>query len=231
MTDTSRTITIERIGAVGQVIAYIRQAIRLGEYDVGDKLPKEDELAQLIGVGRSSLREGMRILEAYGVVEVRQGDGTFVTNKTAERFLEYLGYIPGTDFRDFIELRKIIEVGSIASVYDKMTEDDLEELQHEIDLLQIENGLDVCVKADRDFHRIILTKGENPLLVQLEAMIYETRSDYLYKIMHFPDVVADARSAHQAILDALRKKDRIACVEQVLAHLDVTVGHMERLDL
>ena len=58
---------IGRMGAVDQVISYIRAAIQSGQYVVGDKLPNEAILAETIGVGRSSLREGMRILAAYGL--------------------------------------------------------------------------------------------------------------------------------------------------------------------
>ena len=81
-----------RTGAVDQVIAYVRYAVKNGTYNVGDKLPNESELAATIGVGRSSLREGMRILATYGIVEIRQGDGTYIIDKTVERFLDFLGY-------------------------------------------------------------------------------------------------------------------------------------------
>ena len=97
-----------RTGAVDQVIAYVRYAVKNGTYNVGDKLPNESELAATIGVGRSSLREGMRILATYGIVEIRQGDGTYIIDKTVERFLDFLGYIPSSNLQDFIDLRKRI---------------------------------------------------------------------------------------------------------------------------
>ena len=74
--------SIERINATSQVVNSIRAMIRKGELKVGDKLPKEADLAREIGVGRSSLREGMKILAAYGVVEPRQGEGTFIVDNT-----------------------------------------------------------------------------------------------------------------------------------------------------
>ncbi len=60
-----------RTGAVDQVIAYVRYAVKNGTYNVGDKLPNESELAATIGVGRSSQSKGMRILATYGIVEIR----------------------------------------------------------------------------------------------------------------------------------------------------------------
>ena len=129
MTDFNGPSSLEQMGAVGQVVTYVKEAIQAGKYSVGDKLPNEAELAKLAGVGRSSLREGMRILAAYGVVEIRQGEGTFVIDKTAEQFFEFLGYMPSTNFESFIDLRRVIEAGNIVTIYDKLDENDLEELQ------------------------------------------------------------------------------------------------------
>lgn len=80
-------MSVERVSAPMQVMRAIRDAIRRGELKEGDKLPPENELAKQLKVGRSSFREGMRLLSAYGVVEIRQGEGTFIINKTAEQVL------------------------------------------------------------------------------------------------------------------------------------------------
>ena len=85
---------VGRVTATSLVVNTIREAIQKGKLKVGDKLPNETELAKEIGVGRSSFREGIRILAAYGVVEVRQGEGTFIVNKISEQILEFLGFFP-----------------------------------------------------------------------------------------------------------------------------------------
>ena len=221
----------ERMGAVGLVVTYIRQAIQRGQYCVGDKLPNEAELAKTIGVGRSSLREGMRILAAYGVVEIRQGEGSFVIDKTAEQFFEFLGYMPNANFKSFIDLRRVIETGNIVNVYDKLSTKDLDELQVLVNKLSFENGLETCVQADREFHRRLLSYTGNPLMIQIDKLIYRMRSELLYKIMCDKSVVHDARSLHQQILDALRKRDQVECMNLVLTHLDITEKHMEQLHL
>ena len=86
-------MSVERVSAPMQVMRAIRDAIRRGELKEGDKLPPENELAKQLKVGRSSFREGMRLLSAYGVVEIRQGEGTFIINKTAEQGFD--GFLPG----------------------------------------------------------------------------------------------------------------------------------------
>ena len=81
-------MSVERVSAPMQVMRAIRDAIRRGELKEGDKLPPENELAKQLKVGRSSFREGMRLLSAYGVVEIRQGEGTFIINKACDPAVE-----------------------------------------------------------------------------------------------------------------------------------------------
>jgi GntR family transcriptional repressor for pyruvate dehydrogenase complex len=231
MTDFNGPSSLEQMGAVGQVVTYVKEAIQAGKYSVGDKLPNEAELAKLAGVGRSSLREGMRILAAYGVVEIRQGEGTFVIDKTAEQFFEFLGYMPSTNFESFIDLRRVIETGNIVTIYDKLDDKELDELQALVDQLRFENGLEACVQADREFHKQLLAYTGNPLMIQIDKMIYRMRSQLLYKIMCDKKVVQDARSLHQQIVNALRAKDKIRCLDLVTEHLNITEEHVERLHL
>ena len=85
--------SVERVNATAQVVNTIKRMLQRGELKVGDRLPKEADLAIEIGVGRSSLREGMKILAAYGVVESRQGDGTFIVDNTAKNFFDFFSLL------------------------------------------------------------------------------------------------------------------------------------------
>ena len=220
-----------RTGAVDQVINYIRHAIKNGTYNVGDKLPNESELATTIGVGRSSLREGMRILSTYGIVEIRQGDGTYIIDKTVERFLDFLGYIPSANFQEFVDLRRVIEVGTVFGICGKLNEADFSGLEALNSKLEYQNGLEVCVQADRDFHIKLMNYVQNPLISQIEKMIYQTRSELLYKIMCYKDVVEDAYADHIKIIEALKSEDRCRCVEAMMSHLDDVSQNIDRLGI
>lgn len=83
-----------RVSASDLVVNNIRSKIQRGELKVGDRLPVEADLARELNVGRSSLREGIKILTAYGVVESRQGEGTFITDNVASNFFEFIGLFP-----------------------------------------------------------------------------------------------------------------------------------------
>src|SRR5581483_3398325 len=78
----------ERVSVTSEAIEKIKEMILSGELQPGAKLPRESELAERLGVSRSSLREAVRALAALNVIDVRQGDGTYVTRLTPELLLE-----------------------------------------------------------------------------------------------------------------------------------------------
>lgn len=219
-----------RQGASLTVVNSIQRAIQTGVIKAGDKLPNEAELAKELNVGRSSLREGMRILSAYGVVEIRQGEGTFVINRTAEQFFEFLGFMPdGSTLLNFIEMRRVIETGNIITIYNKLTPADFKKLQGLIDRLQYSNGVNACIEADREFHQYLLTYTGNPLMSQIDKLIYKMRSELLLMIMCHKEAVDDARTAHQKILEALMAQDEARCIECVGEHMDTTANHIHNI--
>lgn len=120
-----------RVSASDLVVNNIRSKIQRGELKVGDRLPVEADLARELNVGRSSLREGIKILTTYGVVESRQGEGTFITDNVARNFFEYMGFFPSKENSEYlVELRRVIEVGNIAAIYDRVTPQQYDQLEN-----------------------------------------------------------------------------------------------------
>ena len=125
----------ERISATTQVVDAVRLAIQKGELKVGDKLPRESDMAEELGVGRSSLREGIKILNAYGIVESRQGEGTYIVDNSARNFFQFMGFFPSAENTiNYLELRRTLEVGNIVSIYDKITCSELDALEKLVDI-------------------------------------------------------------------------------------------------
>ena len=220
--------SMDRINATDLVVTYIRNAIQKGELKTGDKLPREADMAQALGVGRSSLREGIKILNAYGVVESRQGEGTFIVDNRASNFFDFMGFLPSNEnMVHFLELRRVIEVGNIFTVCGKLTEQDLANLEGLVDRLCRKDGyLQDYVEADKEFHSYLITSSKNPMLIQVNKMITSMRSELLHRIFQHEYILEDARISHREILEALKKGDRNACVNAVYNHIDVTVGHV-----
>ena len=207
-------------------VEYVKDAIRSGKYHYGDKLPSEAELADELGVGRSSLREGMNILRAVGLVETRRGDGSYIDNKTEENFIEVLGLKSGSTSTEFLILRKVLEVGAISLACPQISEADIDHLQELTDILVPGTSTERCVEADREFHTTIMKVLGNQFIIALNNMIYLNRMDTVLMILTDSSILDDTRSAHQSIVDALRSRDTQACIKAMTMHINHTIGHM-----
>lgn len=212
-----------RVNATDIVVNSVKEALQTGKLHVGDRLPKEADMAKELGVGRSSLREGMKILAAYGVIESRQGEGTFVVDHCAQNFSEFLGFFPSQENRmPFLELRRVIEVGNILTIYDKVTEEDFIVLDKLVTVFDEKHPERDYVEADKQFHAYLLELTKNPMLTQISKLLENMRTELLWKLFEYKEIIEDARIAHHRILDALKSRDRVACAEAVLQHLDTT---------
>lgn len=221
----------ERVSATTQVVDAVRLAIQKGELKVGDKLPRESDMAEELGVGRSSLREGIKILNAYGIVESRQGEGTYIVNNSAKHFFEFMGFFPSAEnTMNYLELRRTIEVGNIVSIYDKITDPELDALEKLVEILGRRCPIDDYVKADQDFHQALISYTQNPMLIQINNMIADMRSNLLYRMFCHHEIVEDAYAAHREILRSIRKRDLMACIQAVNDHLDTTERHSQNVE-
>lgn len=140
----------------------------------GEKLPNELELAQEMGVSRATLREAIRDLAAQGVLEVRRGRGTFVSERVAE--LDDFGFsaldqVKG-QLRDLFELRAIFEPQAAALACRRATEKELQ------DILDRGRDVETCIRAgtdrtqaDRDFHAAIVRGAHNEFMARLVPII------------------------------------------------------------
>src|SRR5947209_19943740 len=100
-----------------------------GELGPGDRLPKEADLADKLGLSRNSLREAVRALSLIHILDVKQGDGTYVTSLEPRLLLEAMSFV--TDFHrddsvlDFLEVRRILEPAAAALAALKMTDEEI----------------------------------------------------------------------------------------------------------
>lgn len=220
-----------RISATNQVVNTIRLALQNGQLKIGDKLPREADMAEKLGVGRSTLREGIKILTAYGVVEPRQGEGTFIVDNSARNLFEFMGFFPSKENTAFyLELRRALEVGNIACIYDKIPDNELDELQKLVEILGKKASIDTYVEADQDFHHWLISYTQNPMLIQINKMLSVMRTDLLYRMFCYPELVKDAYIVHGKIVRALRNRDRFACIQIVDEHLSTTIAQSVQFD-
>ncbi|MFC4068271.1 FadR/GntR family transcriptional regulator [Actinoplanes subglobosus] len=214
-------------------IGKIKSMITSGELGPGDRLPREADLAARLGLSRSSLREAVRALSMIRVLDVRQGDGTYVTSLDPGVLLDALSFV--VDFhRDdtvlqFLEVRRILEPAATALAAERMSASDIEKLQALLDELGPDPTLDALVANDLEFHRRIAAGAGNGVLCSLiEGLSAPTSRARVWRGLTQEGAVARTREQHQAIHDALaaRRPDlarswatiHIAGVEEWLRH-------------
>ena len=222
---------MERINATDLVVNYVKTAIQNGQLKVGDKLPREADIAQELGVGRSSLREGIKILSAYGVLESRQGEGTFVVDHCASNFFQFMGFFSSKEnMQHFLGLRRVLEIGNIVEIYDKLQPEDLEKLEKLAAVFDVENlPVSEYIEADQDFHAYMISFSKNPMTIQINNMITSLRRDLLERLFAHEEIIQDARFAHHKIVEALKAKNMNACISAVGDHLDTTLDRLPQV--
>lgn len=121
-----------RRSASGIVIDAVKMQLTEGNYSVGDRIPNEFEIAESLEVSRGSVREAMKILSAMGVVEIRRGDGTYISDKIGPSLIEQMMLQLVKRDRDSDELaqiREIIERGIVQLSIQNATEEQIQALR------------------------------------------------------------------------------------------------------
>ena len=154
-----------------EAIERIKEMIVSGELRPGDRLPKEADLATRLGLSRNSLREAVRALSLVRVLDVRQGDGTYVTSLRPALLLDAMAFV--VDFhRDdsvlhLLEVRRILEPAASAMAAQAMSDDEIAELGALLDALDEEADIEKFIATDLEFHRRIAVGSGNPVLASL----------------------------------------------------------------
>lgn len=190
----------------------------------GDRLPSERELTAMMQVSRPSLREALRALAIMKVIEIRQGDGTYVTSLEPKLLVEHLGFVFSLDDYAFLELfeaRRAIEPGIVALAAQKITARDIAELE-ECLRSSIENVDDhpAFIEADIRLHDLISQVANNSLLSRIVASVSELTRASRMRTTEIAGVPNQVVEDHRKIIEALKAQDPDAAKQAMLAHLN-----------
>lgn len=211
------------------VVEGIRQLIIDGRLRPGDRLPVEKDLAAALGVSRNPLREGVRALSMMGVLETRQGDGTYVTKLDPSMLLAPIGFVvdlqDGSGTTHLHSVRRILETEAAAAAAQRVGAAELEAaaelLRHnELELARDEPNHETVIENDIAFHRIIAEAAGNPVLTALiDALGGRTMRDRLRRSITQPGADETAHREHLSILAALTAHDSNRARTWMSAHL------------
>ena len=193
-----------------------------GRMKAGDKLPNELELAAEMGVSRATLREALRMLIARGVLEVRRGKGTFVSERVEE--IEDFGFSDlqnlRAKMRDLFELRTIMEPDAAALARRRATEEEMTEILAWGAKVEecIRQGEDRTV-ADREFHAAIVRATHNEFMSRLIPVINQAVATAVASGEHQEQLAEDTARDHALLMDFFRKRDAVGAEYAMAIHL------------
>ena len=188
----------------------------------GDKLPNELELAEKLNVSRATLREALRMLIARGVLEVRRGKGTFVSEQVAEindfGFSD-LDHMRG-QMKDLFELRSIFEPSAARLACRRATEEELAEI------LRCGAAVERCIysgedrtEADREFHAAIVRATHNEFMMRLLPMINQAVAAAIVSGEYAEELADDTLRDHALLMDFFEKRDEDGAEHAMAIHL------------
>jgi GntR family transcriptional regulator, transcriptional repressor for pyruvate dehydrogenase complex len=212
------------VAVTDEAIEKIKGMIVSGALRPGDRLPKESELAAELGLSRNSLREAVRALSLIRILDVRQGDGTYVTSLAPQLLLEALSFV--VDFHrddtvlEFLAVRRILEPAATAMAASRISEQQLDALTAQLDKLGPEPSVEELVACDLEFHQgIVRSAGNSVLCSLLDGLSGPTTRARIWRGLTQEDAVARTLHEHRAILDALRDRDAEAARSWATVHI------------
>ncbi|MBG0815275.1 FadR/GntR family transcriptional regulator [Planomonospora sp. ID82291] len=189
----------------------IKQMILSGELAPGSRLPKEADLAERLGLSRNSLREAVRALALINVLDVRQGDGTYVTSLEPGLLLDAMSFV--VDFHQddtvlqFFQVRRILEPAATAMAATRMDEAGVAELRGILDSLPGDPSVEQLVANDLRFHRRIAEGSGNPVLCSLiESLSGPTTRARIWRGLTQGGSLDRTREQHAAICEAIASR-------------------------
>lgn len=221
---------VKKSAIAEEIASRILSLIRVRELRAGERLPPERELAAMLGVSRPSLREALRALSIMNVIEMRQGDGTYVTSLEPDLLSEPLDFIFSIDDSTFLQLfeaRKVVEVGIVALAAERITDEQIAALED--CLARSEENLDdhrAFLETDLALHELITQAAGNPFLQRFMSSISQLGLASRSRTVRIPDVPAETVRAHRAIVAAVTAHDPQAAQAAMLTHLDSVERHL-----
>ena len=192
---------IQKKSLADMIAETLKQQITEGTYRVGDKLPTEPELMKTFGVGRSSVREAVKLLVNMGVVRVQQGSGTFVAVPSNNDDVNIK--MSTADRTELDEVRKILDIAIVEKAVARRTEKDIERMRASLEKRKVnaEKGLlEECIEADLNFHIAIADAAHNRILADIYRSADSDLLSEFNRIYNGTDCFINSQTSHEKLL-------------------------------
>jgi GntR family transcriptional repressor for pyruvate dehydrogenase complex len=218
-----------------EAIAQIRTMIQSGELPPGTRLPPEHQLSAQLGISRSGIREAVKVLVAARVLDVRRGDGTFVTSLAPALLLEGVGFaielLQGETLLEVMEVRRLLEPAATAVAAQRISGAQLEDLD---DLLQrmreVAADAEKLMQYDIAFHHtIVAATGNETLTSLLDGLSGRTVRARIWRGLVLGNVAQNTIDEHEAIYLALKAGNQPLAHAAALMHVNTSESWLRTL--
>ena len=209
---------IKQKTVVEQVMEQIKELIANGRFKVGDRIPTEKELSEMFGVGRSSIREAIKIFNYLGILESNTARGTYVCDRTSisTEALSWAVLLGKDEMYDLLDVRGAIELWSTIILTEKYQKDPESVQKHllelEKELAQMKKAADMSnheriVEADYHFHYAIIKGSGNPILISMYEMLRSFMYEEIDKAIQAFEDYHTTIGNHQRVIDKIKTGD------------------------
>lgn len=195
------------------------------KYQPGDKLPVENELAQLFSVSRVTVREAIRQLNTMGIVDVRQGEGTFVEQLTPSSFMRPMLpmlALSDVDLADIFEVRMLIECRAAEYATQRATDEEIAQLKatlEEMEEAALAGDIRLHNEIDVRFHNEIAKCSHNQVITVICELITELIKESVFYSCSVPSHIVNSVVYHNRIYHALVERNASEVKQAMSEHL------------
>jgi len=199
------------VAVTDDAIDKIKEMIVSGQWRPGDRLPKEADLAAQLGLSRNSLREAVRALSQLRILDVKQGDGTYVTSLKPQLLLDAVSFAVEVhrdgSVLEFFEVRRMLEPAAAAMASSRMSDEEVELLRLHLAKVQADSTVEELVANDLEFHqRIAEASGNSVLCSLINGLASPTLRGRLWRGVNEEGAWKRTQLEHRSILDAIASR-------------------------
>jgi DNA-binding FadR family transcriptional regulator len=220
---------------VVQAMEKIRLLLTSGKYKPGDKIPTEYELIERFGIGRSSIREALKIFQHLGILKSQASKGTFLCDKSqlSTEAITWSIFLGSRELREIIILRQVLEETALWYALTSCLGDPgkftalTDRLELEVEKMGIaarESSIEKLTQADYAFHEILFQEGENKLFQDIYRTLYSFMVEEIKKSYENIERLDEVAGDHQEIVDAIKTGDMETAIARHHAHFPRIMG-------
>lgn len=201
------------------VAEQIEEMIEKGSFQPGEKLPSVRELCELFGVGRSAVRDALTSLQGKGIVQIKQGEGTYICRFDSSKLFNSRHLLPGIkDIEELFQARKMVETGLAEMAARNRSKDDLAKMNNLISDSAIHGW-----EEDYQFHMAIAHAAGNDILIQFVQFISETMKKSMMDFHHYiqtqSEMAKKIEQQHMEIYLAIKNQQPEQAHKNMINHL------------